>query len=47
MQLSILVTGASGGIGRALVRLAKSRGDYVVGISRRTSDADVHYSCDV
>jgi len=47
MPLRLVVTGASGGIGRALVKLAKSRGDYVVGISRRTSDADVHYSCDV
>ena len=47
MPLRLVITGASGGIGRALVRLAKSRGDYVVGISRRPSDADLHYSCDV
>ena len=45
--MRLVITGASGGIGRALVRLAKNRGDYVVGISRRPSDADVHYSCDV
>ncbi len=45
--MRIVVTGVSGGIGKALVRLARSRGDYVVGISRRRSDADVHYSCDV
>ncbi|ACB39601.1 SDR family NAD(P)-dependent oxidoreductase [Pyrobaculum neutrophilum] len=45
--MRIVVTGASGGIGGTLVRLAKSRGDYVVGISRERSDADVHYRCDV
>jgi len=45
--MRIVVTGVSGGIGKALVRLARSRGDYVVGISRKCSDADVHYSCDV
>lgn len=45
--MKIVVTGASGGIGDALVKLAKRRGDYVVGISRGNSEADVHYSCDV
>lgn len=45
--MRIVVSGASGGIGRALVRLAKSKGDFVVGISRRRSEADVHYPCDV
>jgi 3-oxoacyl-[acyl-carrier protein] reductase len=47
MPLKIVVTGASGGIGSALVKLAKSRGDFVVGISRKRSEADVHYDCDV
>jgi Dehydrogenases with different specificities (related to short-chain alcohol dehydrogenases) len=45
--MKIIVTGASGGIGDALVELAKSRGDYVVGISRRRSRADMHYNCSV
>ncbi len=45
--MRVVVTGASGGIGGALVRLAKSRGDFVIGISRRRSEADVHYQCDV
>ncbi|MGC9169758.1 MAG: SDR family NAD(P)-dependent oxidoreductase [Thermoproteus sp.] len=45
--MRIVVTGASGGIGNALVELAKSRGDFVVGISRRPSKADLHYACDV
>jgi len=45
--MRILVTGASGGIGSALVQLAKSRGDYVVGISRTPSAAHASYQCDV
>lgn len=45
--MKVVVTGASGGIGRALVRLAKSRGDTVIGISRSPSEADVHFDCDV
>ncbi|MFP3266251.1 MAG: SDR family oxidoreductase [Thermoproteus sp.] len=45
--MRVVVTGASGGIGSALVDLARSRGDYVVGISRRRSNADAQYGCDV
>ncbi|MGC8994088.1 MAG: SDR family NAD(P)-dependent oxidoreductase [Pyrobaculum sp.] len=45
--MRLVVTGASGGIGAALVRIAKSRGDFTVGISRRPSEADVHHNCDV
>lgn len=45
--MRIVVTGASGGIGDVLVQLARERGDFVVGVSRSPSRADVHYSCDV
>lgn len=45
--MKIVVTGASGGIGGALVKLAKTRGDFVIGVSRSKSEADVHYQCDV
>ncbi|AAL63585.1 3-oxoacyl-(acyl carrier protein) reductase [Pyrobaculum aerophilum str. IM2] len=45
--MRIVVTGASGGIGRALIRVAKRRGDFTIGISRSPSEADVHYQCDV
>lgn len=45
--MRLIVTGASGGIGSALVRLAKAKGDFVIGISRRPSEADAHYPCDV
>lgn len=44
--MRILVTGASGGIGSALVELARRRGDYVIGVSRKPSRADLHINCD-
>ncbi len=45
--MKIVITGASGGIGSALVNLARERGDYVIGISRSGKNADVNYNCDV
>jgi NAD(P)-dependent dehydrogenase (short-subunit alcohol dehydrogenase family) len=45
-QLAV-VTGASSGIGSELVRALQARGTYVVGLSRRPSDADEHEECDV
>ncbi|MFN3803950.1 MAG: SDR family NAD(P)-dependent oxidoreductase [Pyrobaculum sp.] len=45
--MRILVTGASGGIGGALVEIAKSRGNHTVGISRTVSKTHLHYKCDV
>jgi NAD(P)-dependent dehydrogenase (short-subunit alcohol dehydrogenase family) len=42
-----VVTGASSGIGAALVRTLKARGWHTVGLSRRPSDADEHEECDV
>ncbi|MEM1598100.1 MAG: SDR family oxidoreductase [Pyrobaculum sp.] len=45
--MRLLVTGASGGIGSALVRLARSRGDYVIAVSRGQAEGDLHVRCDV
>jgi NAD(P)-dependent dehydrogenase (short-subunit alcohol dehydrogenase family) len=42
-----IVTGASSGIGAALVRALQARGVRVVGLSRRPSAADEHEECDV
>ncbi len=42
-----VVTGASSGIGAALVGALRGRGWHTVGISRRSSDADEHETCDV
>jgi NAD(P)-dependent dehydrogenase (short-subunit alcohol dehydrogenase family) len=42
-----VVTGASSGIGEALVRALQARGVRVVGIARRPSRADEHEECDV
>jgi NAD(P)-dependent dehydrogenase (short-subunit alcohol dehydrogenase family) len=42
-----VVTGASSGIGAALVRALQERGTHVVGISRTASAADEHETCDV
>ncbi len=46
MRLAV-VTGASSGIGAAVVSLLRSRGVRVVGLSRRPSGADEHEECDV
>jgi NAD(P)-dependent dehydrogenase (short-subunit alcohol dehydrogenase family) len=46
MPLAV-VTGASSGIGAALVRALKQRGMHVVGLSRSASEADEHEECDV
>ena len=42
-----VVTGASSGIGAELVRTLRAQGWFVVGVSRRPSDADEHEECDV
>jgi len=42
-----VVTGASSGIGAALVRSLRRREWRTVGLSRRASDADEHEACDV
>jgi NAD(P)-dependent dehydrogenase (short-subunit alcohol dehydrogenase family) len=42
-----VVTGASSGIGKELVRQLRARGYVVVGLSRRLSEADEHEPCDV
>lgn len=42
-----VVTGASSGIGAALVRTLRAQGWFVVGVSRRPSEADEHEECDV
>src|SRR5690349_10389644 len=42
-----VVSGASSGIGAALVRRLRSDGWLVVGLSRRRSEADEHEECDV
>ena len=42
-----VVTGASSGIGKELVRQLRARGYVVVGLSRRLSEADEHETCDV
>lgn len=42
-----VVTGASSGIGAALVQALQARGVRVVGLSRRPSGADEHEECDV
>lgn len=42
-----VVTGASSGIGAELVRTLRARGWFVVGVSRRPSEADEHEECDV
>lgn len=46
MRLAV-VTGASSGIGAAVVRALQNRGVRVVGLSRRPSAADEHEECDV
>jgi uncharacterized protein len=42
-----VVTGASSGIGAELVRTLRAQGWFVVGVSRRPSEADEHEECDV
>ena len=42
-----VVTGASSGIGAALVRRLRGRGTLVIGLSRRPSEADELEECDV
>lgn len=42
-----VVTGASSGIGAALVNTLRARGWHTVGLSRRGSAADEHETCDV
>ncbi len=42
-----VVTGASSGIGAALVDRLRADGWYVIGVSRRPSAADEHEECDV
>jgi NAD(P)-dependent dehydrogenase (short-subunit alcohol dehydrogenase family) len=42
-----VVTGASSGIGAAVVRALRARGVHVVGLSRSPSAADEHEACDV
>jgi NAD(P)-dependent dehydrogenase (short-subunit alcohol dehydrogenase family) len=42
-----VVTGASSGLGAELVRALRSRGWFVIGVSRRPSEADEHVTCDV
>jgi NAD(P)-dependent dehydrogenase (short-subunit alcohol dehydrogenase family) len=46
MRLAV-VTGASSGIGAAVVRALQARGVRVVGLSRRPSEADEHEQCDI
>jgi len=41
MRVRVLVIGASGGIGAAMVRAARARGDRVQGLSRRVDGLDV------
>jgi len=47
MGNKILVTGASGFTGRYMVRRLKEQGNYVVGIGRSDSGADVTLNCDL
>jgi NAD(P)-dependent dehydrogenase (short-subunit alcohol dehydrogenase family) len=42
-----VVTGASSGIGAEVVRALQRRGTFVIGLSRRSSAADEHETCDV
>jgi NAD(P)-dependent dehydrogenase (short-subunit alcohol dehydrogenase family) len=42
-----VVTGASSGIGAAVVRALQARGVHVVGLSRSPSEADEHVPCNV
>lgn len=42
-----VVTGASSGIGAALVHALRGRGWRTIGLSRRESEADEHETCDV
>ena len=46
MRVAVL-TGASSGIGAALVDALRARGWHTVGLSRRASAADEHETCDV
>lgn len=46
LQVAV-VTGASSGIGAAVVRALQRRGTHVVGLSRSPSEADEHEPCDV